>query len=330
MKKEAKSQRNWREYNKKLQRSASLELYINEAVLEGWHYVGERKAGGIQRYPDTVIEAILCVRELFGLALRQTQGFVESLLKHWLQEKTVPHYSTLCRRMQRLQVKVSTKLQGLQGVIQEGAPQGLVLAIDSTGLSIFKQDSWNTHKHRTTPRTKTETWRKLHVCIDTQTGDILSATYSKANSNDPEHLPTLLADIPEALPIQAVCADKAYDTVNCRLALQQRKAQERIDIRRDAKPTSQTTYRYKPRQAQAFQNRDWQLQYIAHNAINGDTSMARKTLKRHIGYHRRSRVETTMWQIKAHTGMYLTNKLESSRQNQALLKCKLTNIINAL
>jgi IS5 family transposase len=260
MKNNQKDQRNWREYNQKLRQSARVELYISDEVLKGWYYEGERKAGGKIQYPDALIEAILCVREAFQLALRQTQGFVEGVLKCWLKKKTVPHYSTLCRRMQKLEVKIKPRLRQLRTELTEGAKQGLVLAIDSTGLSIFKRDSWNAHKHRTHPKTPMETWRKLHVCIDTANGDILSAAYSDAKSNDGEYLPTLLQDIPEDISIDAVSGDKAYDTVNCREAVQAKKAAERIDIRRDAKPTCQTAYQYQQRQRDAFKNRDWQLE----------------------------------------------------------------------
>ena len=78
-----------------------------------------------------------------------------------------------------------------------------------------------------------------------------------------------------------------------------------------------------------FHERDEAIRYIKHNTNNGDPSLARKSWKEKSGYHARSLVETTMWQIKSHSSDYLSNKREDTRAVQAKIKCKIVNLVNA-
>lgn len=50
-----------------------------------------------QSYSDAAIQTCLSMKVLFGMALRQTTGFVESLLRLVGLNWTVPDFSTLSR-----------------------------------------------------------------------------------------------------------------------------------------------------------------------------------------------------------------------------------------
>ena len=66
----------------------------------------------------------LTMKVLFGMTLRQTSGFVESLLRLVSLDWTVPDFSTLSRRQKTLAVAIPYR-----------ASQGpLNLLIDSTGI----------------------------------------------------------------------------------------------------------------------------------------------------------------------------------------------------
>jgi hypothetical protein len=56
------------------------------------------KPGRPQVYSDAAVQYCLTMKVLFGLALRQTQGFMQSLLKLSGLDWTAPDYSTLNRR----------------------------------------------------------------------------------------------------------------------------------------------------------------------------------------------------------------------------------------
>jgi hypothetical protein len=78
-----------------------------------------------------------------------------------------------------------------------------------------------------------------------------------------------------------------------------------------------------------LRERDDAINYIQHNTINGNQSLARKSWKEKVGYHARSLVETTMWQIKSHCSDRLRNKREDTRDTEAKIKCKIINLILA-
>ena len=61
----------------------------------------------------------------------------------------------------------------------------------------------------------------------------------------------------------------------------------------------------------------------------GKRVLKRASWKEKSGYHARSLVETTMWQIKSHCSDRLTNKREDTRETQSKIKCKIVNLINA-
>ncbi len=71
-----------------------------------WQAVPSGKRGRQQTYSDTAIQTYLTMKVLFGMALRQTMGFVESLLRLADLNWTVPDFSTLSRRQKTLAVNI--------------------------------------------------------------------------------------------------------------------------------------------------------------------------------------------------------------------------------
>jgi hypothetical protein len=71
-----------------------------------WQAVPSGRRGRQQTYSDAAIQTCLSMKVLFGMALRQTTGFVESLLRLADLDWTVPDFSTLSRRQKTLAVKI--------------------------------------------------------------------------------------------------------------------------------------------------------------------------------------------------------------------------------
>jgi hypothetical protein len=69
-----------------------------------WDAVSTGRRGRQQSYSDAAIQTCLSMKVLFGMALRQTTGFVESLLQLVGLNWTVPGFSTLSRRQKTLAV----------------------------------------------------------------------------------------------------------------------------------------------------------------------------------------------------------------------------------
>ena len=73
------------------------------------------------------------MKVLFGMALRQTTGFVESLLGQIGLNWDVPDFSTLIRRQKTLAVNIPHR----------GSKGPLHLLIDSTGIKVEGEGEWN-------------------------------------------------------------------------------------------------------------------------------------------------------------------------------------------
>lgn len=124
-----------------------------------WEADAFGRGGRQQTYSDATIQACLTLIVLFGLPLRQTTGFVESLLKLVGLDWAVPDFSTLRRRQRTLSVALPYL----------GSAVPLHLLIDSTGIKAEGEGAWYARKHG---RSKRRLWRKMHIGIDEQTLEI--------------------------------------------------------------------------------------------------------------------------------------------------------------
>lgn len=91
------------------------------------------RRGRQQNFSDAAIQACLTLKVVFGLPLRQTTGFVQSLLQLIDLDWAVPDFSTLCRRQRTL--KVSLPYRGGTGPLS--------LLIDSTGIKAEGEGEWS-------------------------------------------------------------------------------------------------------------------------------------------------------------------------------------------
>ena len=82
------------------------------------------------------------MKVLFGMALRQTSGFVESLLRLIGLDWAVPDFSTLSRRQKTLKVNIPDR----------GSDGPLHLLVDSTGIKVEGEGEWNGRCCRTAAR----------------------------------------------------------------------------------------------------------------------------------------------------------------------------------
>lgn len=312
-----RTKRNWSLYNQKLQKISRIDFYISSEAIASWDYNGPRLPGGKKLYSDHVVEMCLLMKEYYKLAYRQAQGFISSVLDLMSINVRVPNYTTLSRRASRL-----TPIIRQKALINHS--EGMVVAVDSTGLTLNTSTEWNRKRHGgKAPGYKK--WRKLHIAIDTSTGEILSGKYTKSTENDGCQLGDLLEPIKEK--ISSVCGDMAYDTTNARRIIYEKEARQLVPPIRAARLSENN--RNIRKHKLILKERDDAIEYIRHNTINRDTSAARASWKKKVGYHARSLVETTMFQIKAHCTDRLTNRLEGSRATQALIKCKIINKIVA-
>jgi len=127
--------RNWSSYNESLRRRGSLSIWFDPDMV--WVPPPSGKRGRRHSFSDAAIQTCLTIKVLFGLPLRQTTGFVESLLQLVGLDWAVPDFSTLCRRQRTLNVDLSYR----------GSTGPLNLLVDSTGIKAEGEGEWNARKH---------------------------------------------------------------------------------------------------------------------------------------------------------------------------------------
>lgn len=259
--------KNWSSYNDSLKRRGSLSIWFDPEMI--WAPPPSGKRGRQQQFSDAAIQACLTLKVLFGMPLRQTTGFVQSLLRLAGMDWVAPDFSTLCRRQKTL--NVSLPYRGSKGPLN--------LLVDSTGIKAEGEGEWNARKHGGSKR---RIWRKIHIGIDEETLEVRAVEVTGSNIGDAPMLPELLNQIPSDQDIGSVTADGAYDTRKCHEAIAARDVHAVIPPRKNAKP-------WKPTSDGAIARND---------AVSAQRYLGRTLWRRWSGYHRRSRVETKMHCMK--------------------------------
>ncbi|MEO1541225.1 MAG: transposase, partial [Pseudomonadota bacterium] len=70
----------------------------DRSALEGWIAPSRTTPGRQRKFSNLAIEATLVVGTVFKLPLRQTEGFVRSLMALLKRDLPVPDHTTLARR----------------------------------------------------------------------------------------------------------------------------------------------------------------------------------------------------------------------------------------
>ncbi len=120
------------------------------------------KRGAEPLYSDLAIETALTLRLLFHLPLRQTEGFLGSVLRLMGLELPCPDHTTLVRRNATVAIRrrVDRVANGPESVI-----------VDSAGLKVSGQGEQRAHKHGEKKRRR---WKKLNLSVD-DAGHILAS-----------------------------------------------------------------------------------------------------------------------------------------------------------
>ena len=96
--------KNWSSYNDRLKQRGSLSIWFDPEMI--WTPPLSGKRGRQQQFSDAATQTCLTLKVLFGMPLRQTTGFVQSLLRLVGLDWAAPDFSTLCRRQQTLNVSL--------------------------------------------------------------------------------------------------------------------------------------------------------------------------------------------------------------------------------
>jgi hypothetical protein len=225
---------------------------------------------------------------VFRLALRQTEGLIGSIIRLLGLTLAVPDHTTLSRRAETLEVpRPRTR--------NDGEPMHLL--VDSTGLKLCGSGEWLVEKHGSKTR---RSWRKLHVGMDADTGQIVAAALTTKEVDDGSEVGTLLDQV--AASVASFTGDGAYDQESVSTAVAKHHPAAAIIVPPRSTAVPSDTAEATPTQ------RDRHLQFIAKHG--------RMAWQKASGYTMRARAETAIGRFKQVIGDGLRSRTEGRRATE--------------
>lgn len=259
------------------------------------------RRGAQRKYSDIAIETALTIKLVFNLPLRQTQGFMHSLVKLMRLSISIPDYTTLSRRMTSLTPTIrTTKYKKHTHII-----------IDSSGLTVYGADEW--HKTGRGKR-KFQGYRKINIALN-EKQEILACELTDKHDDDMMQLPKLFSKI--HFTPKVVMADGGYDS---RTVYQ--------FIKEKFKPTPSIVI--PPRTNGRW--RKWTTLYTKERSHHLETikQHGRMYWQKTTNYGKRSLVEVAFHRYKKIIGHRMHSLKFANQKIEALLACKALNIMSSL
>jgi transposase len=285
--------RNWQKYNKALANRGSITFWFDQDAIQSWlDHTQSGRRGKPRTYGEACILCMLVLKNVYHLPQRATYGLVCSLMQLMRLDLPVPHPTILSRRASSLDVALP----------RQNKYEPLHVLVDATGLKVFGEGEWKVRTHGVGKR---RTWRKLHLAIDADSGEVLALVATTSNVSDKEVLPILLEQIPDE--IEQLTADGGYDYRSCYEAIAHRRARAVIPPRRTGRIN---------REDEVLRARNENLRRIRRG---------RKKWKRESRYHRRSLVETAMMRMKTIFGSGLRSRRFHNQVTEMMVRCAALN-----
>lgn len=298
--------RNWQQYNQSLVNRGSITFWFDEEAIKKWHSTEKTgKPGRPEVYSDFAVRCGLAIKAVFRVALRALQGLIGSLIKILGLQIKCPNYSLFSRRGEGLQIPMRRFLK---------PGEHLNIVFDSTGLKVYGEGEWKVRKHGYSKR---RTWRKVHVGMCVDTGQVVVSAITSNDVSDDEAMPVMMAAL-DGVKIGNVFGDGAYDTTDCRQFIHDIGGKQVIPPKRTAKQQRKNPL-------PALKERDDAIQRIKELGEEG-----RAKWKKEIGYHQRSLAETHMFRHKTILGDRLTARKRTTQATEVAIKCNILNRMTEL
>jgi hypothetical protein len=294
--------KNWATYEESLRKRGDITVWFEEDAINAWNAPPNGRPGGQCRYSDLAIVTALTLRTVFHLALRQTEGFVASLIRVMGLGLETPDHSTLSRRNRN--VEVPRLATGHDGPIH--------LVVDSTGLKMLGDGEWHAHKHQTS--NKRRAWRKLHLGID-DAGIIVASELTESPVDDASVGVTMIEEI--GVVIERFTADGAYDRRAIYVALA---ASGTTSIRIVIPPMKTATV--DARSAGSWRQRN--------EAIERISEVGRRQWRKESGAHQQARAENGMYRYKRIIGVGLKARTFDAQKREVYIAVNAINRMTAL
>lgn len=200
-----KDRRDWREYNEKLVKRG--EMYLGLDFLGSWAEdvggLNEGKIGAPFEYPESLMTFLGFVHVMLGVDYRGLEGFVRGLRRFVSIE--VPDYSTICRRVNALEMDIEKTLLDHEG-------EDVVVSFDGSGIKVSNRGEWMRKMwkvHRG--------WIKVHIAVDEGKKQCVAIEVTDESVGDQNEFKPLVKEADRNIRakggrVEQANADGIYDT----------------------------------------------------------------------------------------------------------------------
>jgi hypothetical protein len=170
-------------------------------VIDGWQeeeleIMNQGKIGEPYHYPESFVQLLGYMRAYFHLPYRQTEGVVRAHAGN--KVPSIPDYSTISRRVNKLDIKVNERLGN-----------DIIIALDSTGIKVSNRGGeWMRHKWHVR-----RGYLKIHVAVDIRRKKVVSLQVTSEEIHDSRMMKKLVDHASKNNDVSRVIADDgAYDS----------------------------------------------------------------------------------------------------------------------
>jgi hypothetical protein len=301
--------RNWKETNGRLVRQGTMLVSIsfleNEKKL--LKELNHKKIGAPFKFANPLFEFAGLLHCYLHLGFRQIEGTLigfaekEPLLKN-------PDFSTINRRFNSLPTKIQPRK----------TKDNFTMIVDSSGISITNRGEWMRKIHRKGKIDECKGFLKLHVAIDEETKEILTAEITTEKIGDNKKFNQLIEGSINntGKKILKIKADGSYSSYEDFDLLKQLKIEPVINIPNNAiteLPEKKYTNRRRNLKPQT------RTQYAKEQLKN------KKKWRKEKAYGKRWAIETLFSTIKRQFGQYAQATKYSNIQHEQTFKLQLYN-----
>ncbi len=237
------------------------------------------------------MEFLMVVRYLFSMPYRQLEGFSRGLNR--LVPRLPPaDYSGLRRRILGLDLCIE--------VMRTDGP--VVIAVDSTGVSVHKAGGWVERVHG-----KKKRYVKIHFAVNVETKEAVAMEVTTDDVHDSQVFPNLLAEAEKGRRVLKVIGDGAFDSSEVYELLDSEGIEAAIKPRRNSRLDTPSKAR--------------------RDAVNLYRRLGHKSWVKRKGYGKRWSVETAYSTFKRTFGEYCMAKTMENIEKELTTKAFIYNTL---
>ena len=250
---------------------------------------------------------------------RQTEGVVLEHASNTLP--SIPDYSNISRRINRLDIKIS-----LDGADKSNLhDDNFVIAIDSTGIKVTNRGEWIRHKWKVK-----RGYLKIHIAVDIKRKKILSLDVTSEQVHGSKVLPVLMDDITikQNKIVNTVIADGSYDNNKNFQFLSFNGIKPAIKVRKNSR-----CRKFKGIKPAIKVRKNSRCRKTNHYLRNKTVKMQKNNLQQwkvSVNYEQRWIVETVFSCIKRIFGEYVTAIKFKNMIKEIMLKASLYNLFQSI